>query len=143
MKDRKRQRENRRREHREEGFEKKNIFGVKDMTAYNAVQRIRIGRQATLKLASQNRTHTRRSNGRVVFVCPFLREGIVYGENDHERAGIGGADGHQSADGIRPDSPCRLSEHPGGSKNPHFHRGVQGVACQGSKPEGVRLCPAA
>ncbi len=51
MKDRKRQRENRRRKHREEGLEKKNIFGVKDMTAYNAVQRIRIGGRATLKLA--------------------------------------------------------------------------------------------
>ena len=51
MKDRKRQRENRRRKHREEGLEKTNSFGVKDMTAYNAVQRIRIGRQATLKLA--------------------------------------------------------------------------------------------
>ena len=51
MKDRKRQRENRRRKHREEGLEKKNIFGVKDVTAYNAVQRIRFGRRAAFKLA--------------------------------------------------------------------------------------------
>lgn len=51
MKDRERQRTNRRLKHREEGLEKKNIFGVKDMTAYNAVQRIRLGRRAALKLA--------------------------------------------------------------------------------------------
>ncbi len=51
MKDRKRQRENRRLKHREVGLEKTNIFGIKDMTAYNAVQRIRLGRMATVKLA--------------------------------------------------------------------------------------------
>lgn len=51
MKDRERQRANRRLKHKEEGLEKKNIFGVKDMTAYNAVQRIRLGRRAALKLA--------------------------------------------------------------------------------------------
>ena len=33
------------------GLEKKNIFGVKDVTAYNAVQRIRFGRRAAFKLA--------------------------------------------------------------------------------------------
>ena len=51
MKDRKRQRENRRWKHREEGLEKTNIFGIKDMTAYNAVQRMRLGRMAVVKLA--------------------------------------------------------------------------------------------
>ncbi len=42
MKDRKHQRENRRWKHREKGLEKNNLFGIKDMTAYNAVQRIRL-----------------------------------------------------------------------------------------------------
>ena len=31
----------------------------------------------------------------------------------------GGANGHQLANGVRPDPPSRLSEHPGGSENPH------------------------
>lgn len=51
MKNRERQRENRRLKHREEGLEKKNIFGAKDLTAYNAVQRMRLGKKATVKLA--------------------------------------------------------------------------------------------
>lgn len=51
MKDRRRQRENRRLKHREEGLEKRNTYGVKDLTAYNAVQRIRLGRRAMVKLA--------------------------------------------------------------------------------------------
>ena len=51
MKNRKRQRENRRWKHREDGLEKTNIFAIKDMTAYNAVQRIRLGKLAVVKLA--------------------------------------------------------------------------------------------
>ena len=51
MKDRKRQRENRRLKHREEGLEKRNTYGAKDLTAYNAVWRMRLGRRAVVKLA--------------------------------------------------------------------------------------------
>ena len=51
MKNRQRQRENRRLKHKEEGLEKRNILGAKDLTAYNAVQRMRMGRRAMVKLA--------------------------------------------------------------------------------------------
>ena len=43
MKDRKRQRENRRKKHQEASLDRRNGFGANDLTAYNAVNRIRCG----------------------------------------------------------------------------------------------------
>lgn len=51
MKDRTRQRKNRHLKPVEERLEIKNIFGAKDLTAYNAVQRKRLGNNATIRLA--------------------------------------------------------------------------------------------
>ncbi len=48
MRDRARQRRNRRIKHREELLEKRDICGVKDLTPYNAVLRMKKGKNATL-----------------------------------------------------------------------------------------------
>ena len=48
MKDRKRQRENRRIKHREELLEKRDLCGVKDLTPYNAILMIKRGKNATI-----------------------------------------------------------------------------------------------
>ncbi len=50
MKDRKRQRENRRKKHHEELLDKRNSCGVKDLTAYNAVRQIRTHGKAEIVL---------------------------------------------------------------------------------------------
>lgn len=50
MKNRKRQRENHRKKVAEEHLDKCNTYGVKDLTAYNAVERIRTGGRATIVL---------------------------------------------------------------------------------------------
>ncbi len=50
MKDRKRQRENRRQKHQEELLDKRNNCGVKDLTAYNAVLQIRSKGKAQIAL---------------------------------------------------------------------------------------------
>ena len=50
MKNRNRQRENRRKKAAEERVDKRNAYGVKDLTAYNAVQQIRTGGKATIAL---------------------------------------------------------------------------------------------
>lgn len=50
MKNRERQRANRRKRVREERLDKCNAYGVKDLTAYNAVQQIRTGGKATIAL---------------------------------------------------------------------------------------------
>lgn len=50
MKNRKRQRENRRNKTMEEHPDKCNAYGVKDLTAYNAVQQIRTGGRASIVL---------------------------------------------------------------------------------------------
>lgn len=50
MKNRTRQRENRRKKHYEEKLSRRNAYGNKDMTAYNAVERIRTGGKAAIKL---------------------------------------------------------------------------------------------
>lgn len=50
MKNRIRQRENSRRKHREEMLDKRNACGVKDLTAYNAVLRIKTNGQAAIVL---------------------------------------------------------------------------------------------
>lgn len=61
LKDRKRQRENRRIKQREERIDKRNNYGVKDLTAYNAVRQIRTNGKApfaelTAKAALRNGT---------------------------------------------------------------------------------------
>lgn len=50
MKDRKRQRENRRKKHREASLERRNGFGANDLTAYNAVNHIRYGNKFEIVL---------------------------------------------------------------------------------------------
>lgn len=50
MKNRERQRANRRKKAAEERLEKCNAYGAKDLTAYNAVQQIRTGGRATIVL---------------------------------------------------------------------------------------------
>ena len=50
MKDRKRQRENRRIKNREELLDKRDQCGVKDLTPYNAVLRMKKGKNATIAL---------------------------------------------------------------------------------------------
>lgn len=54
MRSRERQRRNRRLKHMyqklEKTIEKKNAYGVKDLTAYNAVERIRTGGRASIIL---------------------------------------------------------------------------------------------
>lgn len=50
MKTRIQQRENRKKRVREEKLDKRNGYGVKDLTAYNAVQQIRTGGRAEIAL---------------------------------------------------------------------------------------------
>ena len=50
MKDRKRQRENRRLKHKEELIDRRNNCGVKDLTAYNAVHQIKTNGKAAIVL---------------------------------------------------------------------------------------------
>ena len=52
MKNRTRQRENRRIKHREEAIEKRNAYGNKDLTAYNAVRQIQTGGKADIELGT-------------------------------------------------------------------------------------------
>lgn len=52
MKNRARQRDNRRAKHREEAIERRNAYGVKDLTPYNAVQQIRTGGRADIELGT-------------------------------------------------------------------------------------------
>ena len=48
--DRKQQRANRRKKHHEQSLERRNDYGAKDLTAYNAVNRIRTGGKAVIVL---------------------------------------------------------------------------------------------
>lgn len=50
MKDRKRQRENRKLKHKEELIDRRNLCGVKDLTAYNAVLQIKTNGKAAIVL---------------------------------------------------------------------------------------------
>lgn len=50
MKNRKRQRENRRLKEKEEMLDKRNSCGIKDLTAYNAVLQMRTGGKAAIVL---------------------------------------------------------------------------------------------
>ena len=50
MKDRERQRKNRKLKHKEERIGKKDYCGVKDLTIYNAVEQIRTGGKAAIAL---------------------------------------------------------------------------------------------
>lgn len=50
MKSRTKQRLNRKRKHREEMLDKRNGYGAKDLTAYNAVNQIRTGKTANIVL---------------------------------------------------------------------------------------------
>ena len=50
MKNRKKQRENRKLKHKEELIDKRNGFGVKDLTAYNAVLQIKTNGKAGIAL---------------------------------------------------------------------------------------------
>lgn len=50
MKNRARQRENRRTKHREEAIERRNAYGLKDLTPYNAVRQIQTGGRADIEL---------------------------------------------------------------------------------------------
>ncbi len=52
MKNRARQRDNRRAKHREESIERRNAFGVKDLTPYNAVRQIQTGGRADIELGT-------------------------------------------------------------------------------------------
>ena len=48
--DRKQQRANRRKKHHEQALERRNDYGAKDLTAYNAVNQIRTGGKASIVL---------------------------------------------------------------------------------------------
>ena len=48
MKNRDRQRKNRKLKQKEERIDKRNAYGAKDLTAYNAVEQIRTGSQAVI-----------------------------------------------------------------------------------------------
>jgi uncharacterized protein (UPF0218 family) len=50
MKDRKRQRENRKLKHKEELIDRRNHCGVKDLPAYNAILQIKTNGKATIVL---------------------------------------------------------------------------------------------
>lgn len=50
MKSREKQRANRRAKHKEAALDKRNGYGAKDLTAYNAVKRIRSGGNAAIVL---------------------------------------------------------------------------------------------
>lgn len=50
LKDRKKQRENRRLKHKEERIDKYNIFGLKDLTTYNALLQIETNGKANIIL---------------------------------------------------------------------------------------------
>ena len=50
MKDRKRQRENRKLKHKEELIDRRNLCGVRDLTAYNAILQIKTNGKATIIL---------------------------------------------------------------------------------------------
>ncbi len=50
MKDRKKQRENRKLKHKEEMIDKHNSFGIKDLTPYNAVLQMRTKDKAAIAL---------------------------------------------------------------------------------------------
>lgn len=50
MRDRKRQRELRRQQRKEENLDRRNLYGVKDLTAYNAVRQIITNGQANIVL---------------------------------------------------------------------------------------------
>lgn len=50
MKSRNRQRENRRAKQREERIDKRNDYGIKDLTAYNAVLQIKTNGKANIVL---------------------------------------------------------------------------------------------
>ncbi|MGI6720937.1 MAG: hypothetical protein ACOX4I_00040 [Anaerovoracaceae bacterium] len=50
MKDRTRQRANRRRKHYEEKIEKRNAYGNRDLTVFNAVEQIRTHGKAEIRL---------------------------------------------------------------------------------------------
>lgn len=52
MKNRARQRDNRRTKHREEAIERRNAYGVKDLTPYNAVRQIQTGGRADIELGT-------------------------------------------------------------------------------------------
>ena len=50
VRDRKQQRANRRKKHYEQSLDRRNDYGAKDLTAYNAVNRIRTGGKAEIVL---------------------------------------------------------------------------------------------
>lgn len=50
MKDRKRQKENRKLKHKEELIDRSNHCGIKDLTAYNAILQIKTNGKATIVL---------------------------------------------------------------------------------------------
>lgn len=50
VKSRKRQRDNRRKKHHEASLDRRNGFGANDLTAYNAVNRIRCGNKTEIVL---------------------------------------------------------------------------------------------
>ena len=50
MKNREKQRKNRKLKHKEEAVEKRNYYGAKDLTTYNVVQQIRTSGQAEIAL---------------------------------------------------------------------------------------------
>lgn len=50
MKDRKRQKENRKLKHKEELIDRRNHCGIKDLTAYNAMLQIKTNGKATIVL---------------------------------------------------------------------------------------------
>ncbi|MDY6086604.1 MAG: hypothetical protein SPI01_01235 [Succiniclasticum sp.] len=50
MRNRTRQRENRRKKHHEEKLEKRNAYGNKDLTAYNAIEKIRSKDKSIIEL---------------------------------------------------------------------------------------------
>ena len=50
MKNRDRQRKNRKMKHKEERIDKRNAYGAKDLTAYNTVEQIRTGGRVAIAL---------------------------------------------------------------------------------------------
>lgn len=93
IKDRKRQRLNRRLKHKEELLDKKNDLGVKDLTAYNAVKQMVTNGKASIVYGD-------RPPGNWRYFITQKKGATSYGENNYECTGIICTDGNQPAKGI-------------------------------------------
>ena len=118
LKSRKRQRENRRAKQREERIDKRNDYGIKDLTAYNAVLQIKTNGMANIVLRRPP-VKIREGLSRVVFLrSKSNRNGDneEYGKDNNERAGAVRTDGHLPAKGVY----YRSTQTKTGFTTPHF-----------------------